>query len=151
MASKNQTPSPASTMEKVTTSDTSANTQRIIFLILGDAIVFLVFSFIGILSHKEALDPVKVVTTAAPFMLSWFIVAPFAGAFSRKKTVEPRAMALSTILAWLPSLVLGLTFRGITVDHAVPPVSFMVVVLITNTIFLLLWRVPFTWLTEKGK
>ncbi len=131
---------------------TSSNARRrIVFLVIGDAIVFLVFAFIGIMSHKEAVDPAKVVTTAVPFALGWFIVAPFVGAFSRKKTEGPRKMALSTVLAWLPSLVLGMTFRGITVDHQVPPPSFMVITLIANTIFLLIWRVPFAWLTGKKK
>ena len=130
---------------------TSSNIRRTVFLIIGDAIVFLVFAFIGTTSHKEAIDPVKVVTTAAPFALGWFIVAPFVGAFSRKKTTEVRKMALYTILAWLPSLVLGMTFRGITVDHKVPPTSFMIVTLISNTIFLLIWRVPFAWLTGKKR
>ena len=123
--------------------------SRTVLLVIGDAIVFLVFAFIGIMSHKEAVDPVKIVTTAAPFALGWFIVAPFVGAFSRKKTGAPGKMALYTILAWLPSLVLGMTFLGIIVDHKVPPLSFITVTLITNTLFLLIWRMPFAWLTRK--
>lgn len=149
MAIKNQTHT--STSENVTPSDTSSNVRRTAFLVIGDAIVFLVFAFIGTTSHKEAVDPIKVVATAAPFALAWFIIAPFVGAFSRKKTTETRKMALYTILAWLPALVLGMTFRGITVDHKVPPTSFMIVTLISNTIFLLLWRVPFAWLTRRKK
>jgi Protein of unknown function (DUF3054) len=124
--------------------------SRTVLLVIGDAIVFLVFAFIGVKNHKEAVDFVKVVTTAAPFALGWFIVAPFVGAFSRKKTGAPGKMALYTILAWLPSLVLGMTFRGITVDHKVPPPSFIVITLISNTIFLSIWRVPFAWLTRKS-
>jgi hypothetical protein len=143
MAIKDQTP--------ISAAPASSNARRIVLLGIGDAIVFLVFAFIGITSHKEAVDPIKVVTTAAPFALGWFIVAPFVGAFSRKKTAEPRMMALYTVLAWLPSLVLGMTFRGITVDRQVPPSSFIVITLIANTIFLLIWRVPFAWLTGKKK
>lgn len=137
--------------ENVTLSNTSSSARRTIFLIIGDAIVFLVFALIGISSHKEAIDSVKVVTTAAPFALGWFMVAPFVGAFSRKKTSEPGKMALYTILAWLPSLVLGMTIRGITVDQKVPPPSFIVITLISNTIFLSVWRVPFAWLTGKKR
>ena len=152
MAIKDQTHISTPVDDDVTTSaNTSSDTLRTIFLIIGDAIVFLVFAFIGVSNHKEAVDPVKVVTTAAPFALGWFIVAPFIGAFSRKKTAEPGKMALYTILAWLPSLVLGMTFRGITVDHRVPPLSFMIITLISNTIFLAIWRVPFAWLTITRK
>lgn len=151
MAIKDQTHMSTPVGENVPTSNASSNTQRTILLIIGDTIVFLVFAFIGISSHKEAVDPVKVVTTAAPFALGWFIVAPFIGAFSRKKTAEPAKMALYTILAWLPSLVLGMTFRGIAVDHKVPPLSFVIITLISNTIFLSIWRIPFAWLTSKRK
>jgi Protein of unknown function (DUF3054) len=147
MAIKNQ----IATRGEVNSTPTSSNIRRTVFLVIGDTIVFLVFAFIGTTSHKEAIDPVKIVTTAAPFALGWFIVAPFIGAFSRKKTTGVRKMALYTVLAWLPSLVLGMVFRGITVDHKVPPTSFMIVALISNTIFLLIWRVPFAWLTGKRK
>jgi undecaprenyl pyrophosphate phosphatase UppP len=84
-------------------------------------------------------------------MLGWFLIAPYVGAFSRKKTDRPGKMAFYTILAWLPSLVLGVTFRSITVDHQVPSPTFMVVTLITNAIFLSIWRVPFAWLTGRRK
>jgi hypothetical protein len=147
MAIKDQT-----SMAEASPASTSSNAwRRIVFLAIGDTIVFLIFAFIGIMNHKEAVDPVKVVTTAAPFALGWFIVAPFVGAFSRKKTAEPGKMALYTILAWLPSLMLGMTFRGITVNHEVPPPSFIIITLISNTIFLSIWRVPFAWLTWKKK
>ncbi len=151
MAIKDQTHITAPASEDVAISDTSSSVRRTVLLVIGDAIVFLVFAFIGITSHKEAVDPVKVITTAEPFALGWFIVAPFVGAFSRKKTATPGKMTLYTVLAWLPSLVLGMTFRGITVDHQVPPLSFMIVTLVTNTLFLLIWRVPFAWLTRKKK
>ena len=151
MAIKDPIHGSAPEVEHVTPSNVSSNARRIIFLVIGDAIVFLVFALIGLSSHKEAIDPAKVVTTAAPFALGWFIVAPFVGAFSRKKTAKPGQMAFYTILAWLPSLVLGKTFRGITVDHKVPPPEFIVITLISNTIFLSIWRVPFAWLTRKKR
>jgi hypothetical protein len=151
MAIKDQTDISPPVGEDVTATHTSSNARRTMFLIIGDAIVFLVFAFIGLTSHKEAVDPVKVVTTAAPFALGWFIVAPFVGAFSRKRTAEPAKMALYTILAWLPSLVLGMTFRGLIVDHKVPQPSFITITLIFNMILLSIWRVPFAWLTGKKK
>src|SRR5262249_10556695 len=116
MAIKDPTPTSTPVGEDVTPANTSSNARRTIFLVIGDAVAFLVFAFIGLSSHKEAVDAAKVVTTAAPFALGWFIVAPFVGAFSRKKTAVPGKMALYTILAWLPALVLGMTFRGIAVD-----------------------------------
>lgn len=130
---------------------TTPAARRTLFLIIGDAIVFLLFALIGTKSHGEAIDPVKVVTTALPFAAGWFIAAPFVGAFSRQKTATPGKMALWTFLSWLPALVIGMTIRGITVDHKVPPTSFIIVAFLSNTVFLLLWRVPFSWLSAKKK
>lgn len=151
MATKNQTHIPASVDGDVTTLPTSSNTRRVIFLVIGDTIVFLVFAITGILQHKKPLTPTNLANDAIPFLLGWFLIAPLIGAFARKKTDRPGKMALYTVLAWLPSFVLGMTFCGIAVDHQVPPTSFMLVVLITNTIFLLIWRIPFAFLTGKRK
>jgi hypothetical protein len=125
--------------------------QRIIFLVIGDTIVFLAFAIIGILNHKKTLSPINLANDTIPFMLGWFLVAPLVGAFTYRKTDTPRKMALYTILAWLPALILGMTFRGIAVDHQVPQTSFIIVVLITNMVFLLIWRIPFALLTGKKK
>jgi len=124
----------------------SSERLRIVNLIVGDALVFLIFSVIGRLSHGERVDPAafpQVVATAAPFAIGWFIVAPFVGAYRRDITTQPRQMALRTAFAWLLSLPVGLTLRGIFVDHYVPPISFAVVTFIFIMIVMQLWRWPY--------
>jgi hypothetical protein len=128
---------------------TQTSIKRSLALIIGDTIVFLTFAFIGVTSHREAVSPLRIVMIAAPFALGWFIVAPLLGAFTHKKTATVHNMALTTLLAWLPAFILGITFRGLTGDHKVPPPSFIIITLISNTILLMLWRLPFAWLTCK--
>lgn len=121
---------------------------RIALLAIGDALVFVIFAVIGMRSHKVVLTVPSVLLTAAPFAIGWFLVSPFVGAFRRRITSRPGKMSLRTVLAWLIAWPVGLLLRGI-INHEIPPVSFAIVTLITNTIFLQLWRVPFAWLTGR--
>ena len=123
--------------------------SRIALLVIGDALVFIIFAVIGMRSHKVSLTVPSVLQTAAPFAIGWFLVSPFVGAFRRKITSQPGKMSLRTALAWLIAWPVGLLLRGIF-QHEIPPISFAIVTLITNTIFLQLWRVPFAWVTRRG-
>ena len=126
---------------------------RILILILGDVIVFLIFSAIGRRSHGEAsgLDAFsQIVLTAAPFALGWFLVSPFVGAFRRGLEIRPRAMATRTALAWVAAWPVGLLIRGL-IEQKIPPLSFALVTLITNMVFLLLWRWPLAFFLHKRK
>ena len=122
---------------------------RITSLVIGDAIVFLVFAAVGRRSHGEAVGLgalFQVVLTAAPFAAGWFLVSPFTGAFRRGLEKQPGKMLQRTLLSWVPGWAVGFTLRGIFVDHAIPPLTFAIVSLLSNTIFLLIWRLPFAWI-----
>ena len=122
--------------------------SRIALLALGDALVFVIFAAIGMRNHKESLTIPSVLVTAAPFAIGWFLVSPFIGAFRNRITARPGKMSLRTLLAWLAAWPVGLLLRGIT-RNEIPPLSFAIVALITNTIFLQLWRVPFAWFVGR--
>jgi hypothetical protein len=124
--------------------------SRIALLASGDALVFIVFAFIGMRSHKEALTVPAVLITAAPFAIGWFLVSPFVGAFRRNITSQVSKMSLRTVLAWLAAWPVGLLLRGIT-RHEVPPVTFALIMLVTNAVFLQIWRVPFAWVASRRK
>src|SRR5690349_2969320 len=90
--------------EKSTSPKSMPNAQRIALLVIGDALVFLIFAAIGRRSHGEAagLDALlQTIQTATPFAIGWFIVSPFLGAYKRGLERQPRTMALRTLLAWL--------------------------------------------------
>jgi hypothetical protein len=130
------------------------NIGRIILLVIGDAIVFLIFAAVGRRSHGEVAgfsSFLEVVGTAAPFALGWFIIAPLVGAYHRRKTTGVRKIAQWTALSWLAAWPIALFFRGVSVDHAVPPWTFMLVSLISNMLFLEVWRVVFAWLSGLKK
>jgi hypothetical protein len=150
MAIKEHTPNAIDAEEDVPENNGRANVGRIILLVLGDAIAFLIFAAIGRRSHGEAASIssfLQVVGTAAPFALGWFIVAPFIGAYRRRQTKGVGNMARRTALSWITAWPVALLFRGITVDHAVPPTTFMLISLISNMVFLEVWRGLFAWLS----
>lgn len=141
-----------------------ANTRKyIVALVIGDIITFLVFAALGRRSHGEAAGLAawfEVVQTAAPFILGWFIVAPFVGAYRLRKNAERRtpndqsvalsvpAMLQQTTLAWLAAWPLGLVLRALFLQRGIP-VSFAIVTLLTNMVLLGGWRAVFAWLALR--
>ncbi len=126
-----------------------SDAQRISTLVVGDVLVFLIFSAIGRSNHGEpvGLDSLlQIALTAAPFAIGWFLVSPFVGAFRRGLETQPRAMAIRTALAWVVAWPVGLLLRIIFVDHGVLTVGFVtfaIITLVVNMVFLLVWRWPF--------
>jgi hypothetical protein len=129
----------------------SANTRHTTLLVLGDIIVFLVFAAIGRRSHSEAGNVLGIAITALPFAAAWFIVSPFVGAFKRGIEDTPGKMSLRTFLGWLAAWPLAMLLRGIFVDQGIPPWTFALITLVTNTILLQAWRVPFSFFFKRRK
>lgn len=122
-----------------------SNGLQFSLLIVGDILVFLIFSVLGRSSHDEASGfsaPLQVIGTAAPFMIGWFIVSPFFGLFKRKVVVAPKQMAWRTAVAWLIAWPIGLTIRSLYLKYF-PPITFALITLVFNMFFLLIWRWPF--------
>lgn len=119
---------------------------RVAALVVGDAASFLVFAAVGRQTHDEvsgisALG--QVAMTALPFAVGWFVVSPVVGAFRRHATLGARHMLARTELAWLAAWPVTLALRwAIAPDHHVP-VSFAIVILLANAVFLGVWRAAF--------
>ena len=135
------------TKEQTNNATKTSNTRRIINLAVGDALVFLIFAFIGRQSHGEPVGPsaiLQIVLTAAPFALGWFIVAPFVGAFRPGLEMQPRAMAIRTSLAWVLAWPVGLFLRWLFSGFTdFPPLTFALITFFFNLVVLLVWRWPY--------
>lgn len=120
---------------------------RVAALVVGDTASFLLFATLGRRTHDEAtgLSALgQIAMTALPFALGWFAVSPFAGAFRRLTVAKPLRMLARTELAWVISWPATLLLRwAIAPDHNVP-VSFAIVILLANAVFLGTWRIAFT-------
>ena len=134
--------------------DNRKNVLQTGILVFGDIVVFLIFAAIGRRSHGEDAGMsavLQVVTTAVPFLIGWFLVAPFIGAFRRDIMADPLKMARRTALAWLAAWPVAMLLRGLLVDHAIPPWTFWLVAFLSNTIFLQIWRLPYALVTKRLK
>ena len=118
--------------------------QRTAILVIGDIVVFLIFAAIGRRSHSEAGNVLGIAITALPFAAAWFLVSPFVGAFKRGLEYSTSKMSLRTLLAWLAAWPIAMLFRGVFVDKGVQLWTFALITLISNTVLLQAWRVPFS-------
>lgn len=125
---------------------------RLAALIAGDAASFVVFATVGRHSHNEAAGLAAIgvtVATAAPFAAGWFAVAPLLGAFRRSATTGARAMLQRTELAWLAAWPVAVLLRwALGPDHKMP-LSFALVILIANAVFLGVWRSLFALVSDR--
>lgn len=125
------------------------NVGRTVALVAGDVVSFLVFAAVGRGSHGEASGlgaGVEIARTALPFALGWFVVSPFIGAFRRRLTDTPLRMLARTELAWLAAWPVAMLLRRVFVSDTITVRNFLVfalVVLITNAVFLGVWRTGF--------
>jgi hypothetical protein len=115
---------------------------RVTVLALGDTLVFLIFAWIGRSSHREPVGAVAlpaVAGTAAPFLVAWFLVAPFMGAYRPAPGTSRRTMLGRTALTWMIAGPLGLVLRAAILRRGIP-LSFALITLLTNLTLLLAWR-----------
>jgi hypothetical protein len=117
--------------------------------ILVDVVAFLLFAGLGRQQHHESGGAVTTLVIAAPFLAAWFAVAGFLGLFGNEwprcgtaRSLQP--VALAWLIAWPIALVLraALQRRGVTV-------SFALVALAVNAVFLLGWRGVYLFVARR--
>lgn len=130
--------------------------RRLWTMVAGDAVAFLVFAIIGRRSHGEGAGlqaVLQIAWTALPFLVAWFLIAPLLGAFRRDVLNDPKKMEAQTLKAWIAAWPLGLLLHFVS-KQELPTistvVSFGLVTLITNALFLSIWRLPLAFFTRKN-
>lgn len=108
-------------------------------LVFGDTLALFAFATIGRNSHNEGVDVLGIISTAAPFVLSWLAMSPFLGAYTRKATASQTQLASGLLLSWAVSMPVALAVRG-ALKGAVPPVPFIGVSMVATFALLYLWR-----------
>jgi hypothetical protein len=123
---------------------------RVISLVSGDILCFLIFVSLGADQHGEGFDLLYNLWLALPFVAAWLIVSPFVGAFRADVATQPTKMIIRTLLSWLATWPVAMAFRWLLVDRVKQPptsfnsfLAFAFVTLAFNIGLLLLWRWPF--------
>ena len=135
-----------SDMEETTLSTNNwSDVSRRPGLALGDMLAIMSFAAIGRNNHGEGLDVISIAGTAAPFILSWFLVSPFLGSFSRDATSTKGGAPVGLLAGWVVSMPLALSLRGLYKGE-IPPTPFIIVSMIATLAILSIWRVLFVTL-----
>lgn len=80
-------------------------------LALGDFLAFIIFAAVGRSNHDEGLQLLDILTTAGPFLVSWFVVSPFLGTYNRKATASLASVPVQLVPGWLASMVSAISIR----------------------------------------
>ena len=111
-----------------------------LILILGDIITLAIVTVIGFASHGTAGSAgLRMLTTFLPLVVSWFLVAPFLGAYDPERVLDLRQV-------WRPfwAMVLAGPFaswmRGAWLNAPILPL-FVVILGGTGALGILAWRV----------
>lgn len=117
-------------------------------LAAGDALVFVVFATLGHRDHGETSNVISVVGTALPFVAGWFLVAPWAGAYSIRPGTALRSVLMKTEIGWICAWPVSLLIRALVLQRSIP-FTFFIVTLLFNTALLLGWRTAYTLLARR--
>lgn len=123
--------------------------KRILLLSGGDFLAFLLFVWIGRSSHALSLTDIgAVLETAAPFVIGWFVVAPWFGLFGAEVSRSWRKLTPRLLVAWVVlggplALMLRNIFLGRPILGGTIP-TFALVTMGVTTIFLLIWRLGYS-------
>lgn len=129
----------------------SADIRRVATVAAGDVLAFVAFAVIGTLSHNSLTVGnalFKVAENAGPFMLGWFAIAPFTGAYRLREIDGVGPMLKRTALTWLPASIVGLLLRSLLRQSAPQPV-FWLITFVTVLLLMGGWRSVYAVLARK--
>ena len=141
------------TMTKVGSSE-SVSTIVVWPLILGDTLALLAFGVIGRATHNLATSDVSgVLTTTIPFVVGWFLVAPWLGLFKSEIATSPSRTVVRTLLAWVPlgfpiSLILWALLRRRAIPDGIA-LEFAIAALVATLVFVVGWRLSYALITRN--
>jgi len=128
----------AETQQPQASTQKGSNVIRVINLVVGDALVFLIFALIGRQNHGTGkavgfLDNFTEIVVIRSSLPDWLVscCSLFQGVSSRLGTATAQDGA-ANILAWVIAWPVGLALRGIFIDHGMPPIAFALVTLVFN-------------------
>jgi hypothetical protein len=126
---------------------------RLGVLIGGDLLVLLLFTWVGRSSHSlPGTDILADLTTAAPFVISWFVLAPWFGLFRAEVSQTWQKFVPRLLLVWLIGGPLAGLLRALFLGRPIPagiiPI-FVVITMIIASLFMLVWRLGYSWWARR--
>ena len=132
----------------------NALAQRLALLIGGDLLVLLLFTWVGRSSHSlSGTDIFAGMATAAPFIISWFLIAPWFGLFQVEVSQTWRKLVPRLLLVWLIGGPLAGLLRALFLGRPIPEgivPTFVVITMVIASLFMLIWRLGYIWWVNRA-
>jgi hypothetical protein len=117
-------------------------------LLLGDSFLFIYFSWQGRVTHQMPLDVPSVLTTAAPFLIAWFMVAFSMGLYRAPHHQPLLSGWLQLCGAVLISTCLGTALRAWYLNRPFDWLFLCITALFMLVAFSL-WRLGWCWIVRR--
>ncbi|MFN8453221.1 MAG: DUF3054 domain-containing protein [Anaerolineae bacterium] len=129
-------------------------TPKWVWLVIGDVLVLLLFVWVGRGTHSlPGSDIAAALATAAPFVLGWFVVAPWLGLYKAGVSQNLAKLLPRLLLAWLIAGPLSALLRAIFQGRPLPEGIIPIFVLVTTGFgfaFFLVWRLIYLWWVNRS-
>jgi hypothetical protein len=127
--------------------------QRLMVLIGGDLLTLLLFTWVGRSSHTlPGSDIIAALMTAAPFVISWFALAPWFGLFQAQISQAWQKFVPRILIVWLIGGPLAGLLRALFLGRPIPegiiPI-FVIITMIVASLFMLIWRLGYNWWVKR--
>jgi Protein of unknown function (DUF3054) len=120
-------------------------------LALVDFVTLVLFAAIGTLSHTNSesitLEIQKVLLTAMPFVVSWFLTSTFTGVYNPMDK-DIKSSVLQTTKGWIIAIPIGCILRGVIKGY-MPPIPFVVVTMISTLVLMCVSRIIYNIIDSK--
>jgi hypothetical protein len=132
----------------------NALAQRLALLIGGDLLVLLLFTWVGRSSHSLSSTDISAgLATAAPFIISWFLIAPWFGLFQVEVSQTWRKLVPRLLLVWLIGGPLAGLLRALFLGRPIPEgivPAFVVITMVIASLLMLIWRLGYIWWVNRA-
>ncbi|MDX1437513.1 MAG: DUF3054 domain-containing protein [Anaerolineales bacterium] len=117
-------------------------------LLAGDILTIGMVTLLGFARHGELLSSgLRPLTTFVPYLVTWLLIAPFAGAYRLPEAVVSRQL-WRPVVAAMAAAPFAAMLRSLILNTPVQPV-FVLVLGLTGALGIFIWRLAFFWLQTR--
>jgi hypothetical protein len=124
-----------------------ANRPLLRWAVIGDAIVLVVLTIVGFLTHSTLDETWRLVVTTFGVVSAWALVAPWFGAFSTEVLTRPTAV-WRVAWAWAIAAPVAGFLRAWVLGVAVSA-TFVLVLIAVNGSVLVIWRAAYAAVQQR--
>ena len=126
-----------------------ANRPLLRWAVIGDAVVLVVLTIVGFLTHSTLDETWRLVVTTFGVVSAWALVAPWFGAFSTEVLTRPTAV-WRVAWAWAIAAPVAGFLRAWVLGVGVSA-TFVLVMIAVNGAVLVVWRAAYAAIQQRDE